>query len=408
MKVRHVRSWFCALIGAGLFLTVLPQKAEACCSCSSIERKIKNHTRDRFRFHREEFFLGEYFRDYIHPALKKQSRQSSKARTSQTTAVSALMDNANTNYAQTLRSRKKGDVEREHRPHTNACTIASANKGSVSTAMKAEKNANEISKTGFDLASAKKGTPSEEGYQNKLTTQSNEYIVFDCNPADNNGANKGLCSEDAKDTNYNSGLAFPWMRKSTIELGDGANPTDDRRALLSASNLLYTAPPMSVATSGTMDDAGTLSTLVEAQKIQSQQSLTRSSMARVAALKSSGSGSNADSIHAIGVQRGLTKEQAIKKYGESPSKDAELAATLVDMYQTPNASAEFATTPKNSEQNLLTMEMAGLRSNRETLESKNLSVLHLSMILKALNAQTVASETNKNFSYDIRKQDLQQ
>ena len=123
-------------VACAAFLAMPVSDAQAKCKCNpcycQIPGNVNSHTDGQFTAH-ENWMRNQFWRQELEPALRKMTRQLTKASQSAVHSYSTIIDNDTTNMIKTTREEVKGQIENENRFSPGQCTLASAKKGAAST-----------------------------------------------------------------------------------------------------------------------------------------------------------------------------------------------------------------------------------------------------------------------------------
>lgn len=347
--------------------------------------------------YQQNWFMYDFFEDYILTGLKNMVEQLSVTAQAQVFAFGAIMDAKEELETQRLLHEKMAEAHRDYRPDVGMCTIGTAARGLAAQDRNAESMANALTKRMIDRQLGLQYASGAEGMGSDARARIGQFRRRFCDRFSNAGNTTNLCLASAngphinKDIDYGATLGL--RRTVNLNLNNSSLEDDDENIMALATNLygnrvFERAPAPSADMTG--DRAlvsGDMSWYLDRRAITAKRSVAQNTFNEIAGMKARGTNTSATAgnyLHAVFQQLGVgSADQARQMLGSNPSYYAQLEVMAQKIYQDPEFFTNLYDSPTNVLRKNVAMQAINLMLDRDTFRSELRTEALLSQLLEA-------------------------
>jgi hypothetical protein len=383
-----------------------------CCTKHGIEipkhyNEVRSHTTFEFNQHRS-WFLRDYWKENILPALMLMAEQLSVAGMQQVEAIGAILDAKQQLETQRTFQELTARAHKDYQPSEGMCTFgtgvrslaASERKSNLAQVAFAQRMNQRQALSGRNIT--------REGDDSDTRSRLEIFITTYCDKADNANGLAQLCNRgNSTPERRNIDVDYTRNIESRLTLdtdfqpeGVGTVTPDEQDVMALAANLFSQeiAPRIQPNLLGDGDKKvrlGAAERYMDLRAVFAKRSVAQNSFAAIASMRASGEPGSAPYMKALMKELGVEQQADIEKLiGKNPSYFAQMELLTKKIYQNPVFYTELYDKPANVERKAAAMQAIGLMQDRDLFNSLLRSEAVLSVLLETMlqkRAEAVAS-----------------
>lgn len=397
-------------------------KCEAQCSqCSECPaRIIANHERIRahvtaeFVKHRN-WIVGEYFTNYIRPALAIMTSQLTTIGIQQVQIIGSFFDAKHQLETQRLFQTMTAQAHKDYHPSEGLCVIGTNSRSLANSYKRAEMAQLSLSQRMMDRQLGSGSSISSQGGAEDKKNRLEKFISTYCNPNDHAGGLFAICNgasaanreRENLDINYTKTLGGRLtVGLDPIEEGSTTPSEEDIYAL--SANLFANDTLPIIPAAVLVDNDGTpnsnVNYLLDIRALAAKRSVAQNSFAAIAGMKSQGDGEAGPFLKAVLEEVGIDARDIEERLGKNPSYHAQMEILTKDIYQQPTFYTNLYDKPVNVERKSAALLALELMQDRDIYNSLLRSEAVLATLIEVMleaEHERISNELTPVADFDI-------
>lgn len=402
-------------------LTYSPKPAwsQGCCSgvlpCWSVEalhdahrseirrqhRRSKRHVRSVMEAHREDFIIGQLFREMILPAMQMMTEQLAVTAMHQTFIIGTFLDADEQLQTQLLTQELMAEAHKDYHPSVQLCSIGTMTKTLAQSQSRAYLSSHALGQHYLERQlRTSTETTIAKNIDNEKKFRITQFISRYCDIRDNNDTLNLLCRNNAPqrarnmDVNFTSLIDLPQTLPANFTnqaLAGNANLREQDILTMSANLYGYEVFQPIPKTflnkqPGADQEDADFAIVMDVRSIIAKRSVAQNSYNQIVGMKTSGgTGTSQNRLYMDKVieQLGIEDATFAESYlGTQPSYHAQMELLTKTLYQRPDFFTNLYDKPANVDRTGAAIRAIGLMQGMDRYKSQLRNEMLLSVILE--------------------------
>lgn len=354
-----------------------------CNGCVAAEgQTTREYIRAEFQAHRE-WLLGPFFENRLVPAMMMMTEQLTVVGLQQVQIIGTFFDAKMQLETQRLFQQLQAEAHKDYHPSQGICSFGTNIQSLAASERKADINAIVLSERLLDRQLNAINSLGGEGNVSDKVSRLNQFISNYCDPNDNNGGLRELCSGPGarpnRDVDYTRTIDSALTLNADFSSNGAATP--DEADIMAMSANLYAHETFDPLPSELIGNPGLSQNYLDVRAVAAKRSVAQNSFNNIVGMKTAGSG-NSEYLQHILTELGIEASDAKAIVGDNPSYYAQMEMLAKKIYQNPDFYTNLYDKPANVARKGVAMQAISLIQERDLFKSQLRTEAMLSLILE--------------------------